>query len=145
MMSFATFSVSVPSTANMFPPIAAVFVSFAEPPPYLRFLRPLERLLPTTSRLYWLARSLTEPSRGGEQPPENQNREASRCSHFAVAGALAAMFSSHLMTELSVPNASRSNWMLNEAREEIELAHRHAMLAKEDAERRAKKSRANQD
>ena len=31
------------------------------------------------------------------------------------------------------------------AREEIELAHRHAMLAKEDAERRAKKSRANQD
>ena len=31
------------------------------------------------------------------------------------------------------------------AREEIELANRHAMLAKEDAERRSKKYRANQD
>ena len=37
MMSFATSSVFVPFTANMFPQIAAVFVSFAEPPPCLRF------------------------------------------------------------------------------------------------------------
>ncbi len=40
------FSVSVPSTASMSPPIVAVSVSFAEPPLCLRFLRPLERFLP---------------------------------------------------------------------------------------------------
>jgi hypothetical protein len=38
MMSFATSSVSVPSTVNMFPRIAAVFASFAEPPLCSRFL-----------------------------------------------------------------------------------------------------------
>jgi hypothetical protein len=32
MMSFATSSVSVPSTASMSPPTVAVSVSFAEPP-----------------------------------------------------------------------------------------------------------------
>ena len=46
MMSFATSSVSVPSTASMSPPIVAVFVSFAEPPQRLQFSRPLERFLP---------------------------------------------------------------------------------------------------
>ena len=49
-------------TVSIYPPIAAVFVSFAEPPPYSLCLRPLERFLPTTSPLYWQARSLTEPA-----------------------------------------------------------------------------------
>ena len=35
MMSFATSSASVPFTASVSPPIAAVFVSFAERPPLL--------------------------------------------------------------------------------------------------------------
>ena len=42
-MSFATSFVFVPFTASIFPQIAAATVSFAEPPPCLRFLRPLER------------------------------------------------------------------------------------------------------
>ena len=50
-MSFAISSVFVPSVASMSPPIAAVFVSSAGPPVCLEFWRPLERFLPTMSRL----------------------------------------------------------------------------------------------
>ena len=58
-----------------------------------------------------------EPDRAGQGAGRNREKikiGRVRCSHFAVAGALAAMFSPPAMTELSVPTASSSNWMLNE-------------------------------